>query len=170
MSLSDQMKSSAVNEVTNILLRRLERGGISTSRSEFYFQCKAEEPQTYPGGYQVRVQTWRHWSDARVEINADSGELMSWSIVRYSDPSNDREISQEEALLMAAKAVLIPADAVLQRFYHFNYAPKHKLARLEWERFYNGLRVDGDYLWVSIHPGTHHIVEFARKWRKLRLP
>jgi hypothetical protein len=170
MSPSDQMKSSAVNEVTNMLLRRLERGGISTSRPEFYFQCKGEEPQTYPGGSQVRVQTWRHWSDARVEINVDSGKLMSWSIVRYSDPANDREISQEEALLTAGKAVLIPADAVLQRFYHFNYAPKHKLARLEWERFYNGLRVDGDYLWVSIHPGTHRIVEFARKWRKLRLP
>lgn len=169
MSLSEEMKKSAIDTAMNILSKRLKQGGISTSRPDFYFQCEVEEPRPYSGGFEVRVNTWRHWSDALVEFNADGGQLMKCSVRSYADPPNGEEMSQEEAIVAASKAINIPADAVLKTFYHFNFAPKRKMARLEWERFHQGLRVDGDYLWVTIHPRTLRIVEFARKWRTIRL-
>ena len=169
MSSPEEMKKRAIDKATNILLKRLNQGGISTSRPDFYFQCEAEEPRPYPGGFEVRVHTWRHWSDALVEFDADSGQLMKCSIRSYADPPNDEEITQEEALDAASKAINIPADAVFKAFYHFDFASGRKLARLEWERFQQGFKVDGDYLWVTIHPKTYRIVEFSRKWRTLRL-
>jgi len=169
MSSSEEMKKSAIDKATELLSTRLKQGGISTSRPDFYFQCEAEEPRAYAGGFEVRVHTWRHWSDALVEFDADSGQLMKCSIRSYADPPNDQEMVQEEALEVANRAIEIPAEAVFRAFYHFNFTPNCKLARLEWERFYKGLRVVGDYLWVSIHPATHRIVEYARKWRTLRL-
>jgi len=165
----DQMKESAVNTVRELLSKRLKSGGISTTRPDFYFQCEAIEPRSHSEGFEVRVKTWRFWSKATVQLNADTGDLMAYSIDRYSDPSNDKEMTREEALRVAAKKIEIPADATLRSFYHFNFAPNCKLARLEWERIYQGLRVEGDYLYVSIHPKTLRIVEFARKWRVLKL-
>jgi hypothetical protein len=167
--ISEDMKATAVDFVNQLLTRRLKGGGISTSRPETYFQCEAEEPRAFPGGSEVRVRMWHHWSDARCELDADSGQLMAYSIDRFADPPNDSEMTKEEVFQATAEAIEIPADAVLKNFYHFEFASKRKLARLEWERIYKGLRVEGDYLYVSIHPKTLHIVEYARKWRVLKL-
>src|SRR4030042_2892178 len=166
---TEDLKSMAVDVLNRILSRRLKRGGVSASQPQTYFQCEAEDPRSFPGGSEVRVHIWGHWSDARVELDAQNGELMAYSIDRYGDPRNDEELTQEEALANVQNAIEIPADAVLKSFYHFEFVPGRKLARLEWERIYQGLRVEGDYLYVSIHPQTLRIVEFARKWRKLRL-
>ena len=165
----DPFKQKAVDTVNQLLSNRLKSMGISTVRPDFYFQCEATEPREFSGGFEVRVKTWRHWSKAMVELNAETGELMGYSIDGYSYPPIDQEMTKEEALAIATKKIEIPGDAVLNNFYHFNYAPQCKLARLEWDRIYQGLRVDGDYLYVSIHPKTLRIVEYARKWRRLNL-
>jgi len=169
MSTPEEMKSSAIERVTEVLSRRLRQGGRSTGQPDLYFQCEADEPQAYPGGFQVRIHTWRHWSDARVAFDADTGEVMAYSILRYADPLNDEEMTREEALAAASEAIQVPDDAVLKTFYHFEYGKNRKLARLEWKRIYQGLRVDGDTLRVTLHPKTHRIVEYFRKWRKLNL-
>lgn len=166
---TEDLKSAAVEAVNRLLSRRLERGDLSTSQPETYFQCEAENPKSFIGGSEVRVHIWGHWSDARVEFDAQSGELMVYSIDRYADPPNQEEIKQEKALAAVKKMIEIPSDALLKNFYHFNFSSQHKLARLEWKRIHQGLLVNGDYLYVSIHPKTLRIVEFACKWRKLRL-
>lgn len=166
---ADDLKLKAAEVVNRLLSRRLKRGGMSTSQPETYFQCDAEDPRFFLGGSEVRVHIWGHWSDARVEFDAQSGEPMAFSIDRYADPPNQEEISQEKALAAVKKMIEIPSDAVLKNFYHFNFTSQHKLARLEWKRYHRGLRVDGDYLYVSVHPKTFRIVEYARKWRKLGL-
>ena len=163
------MKETAEGFVAKLFSHRLEAGGIVPDAPELYFQCQADEPQAYPGGFQVRVHTWRHWSDARVFLDSDSGEMMGFSIDRYADPPNEDEMTQEDALAAFSKTTEIPVDAVLKTFYHFDFLTKHKLARLEWKRIYQGLRVDGDTLRVTLHPKTHRIVEYFRKWRKIRL-
>lgn len=169
MNKIEPKKEAAIELVAELLSRHLEVGGVYTSRPDFYFQCEAEEPREYIAGFEIRVKTWWHWSDARVIFDGDNGELMAYSINRYADPPNCEEMTQKEAIATVTKAIQVPSDAVLKSFYHFEYAPQRKLARLEWERFHQELRVDGDYLFVSIHPKTHRIVEFARKWRTLRL-
>ena len=169
MSMPEQFKKAAVETVTRILSDRLKLAGISTTRPDFYFQCEANELREFPGGVEVRVKTWFHWSEAIVELDGNTGELMAYSIDRYAEPSNDQEMTQEEALAVASRKIELPDDAVLRSFNHFIFAPNCKLARLEWERFHQGLRVDGDYLFVTIHPQTHRIVMVDRKWRTLHL-
>ena len=108
MSPPEGLKSLAEETVTDLFAGRLERGGISTTRPEFYFQCEAGESRAFAGGLEVRVKTWRHWSDATVELNAQTGEVMGRAVDRYCDPPNDREMPQAAALQVAAEDVGIP--------------------------------------------------------------
>ena len=52
----------------------------------------------------------------------------------------------------------IPAEAQFDKFEHFEFAPGHKLARLEWVHTTQELPVAGDYLEITIHPETRQIV------------
>ena len=168
MTAPSQLKETAAKRVLDILAGRLERGGISTSRPDWYFQTEAGDPQEFPGGWQVRVRTWRHWSDAAVHFDADTGEVLHWSVDRLSDPPTNAKLTQEEALRIAAGIIEIPLDAELHRFEHEEFAEGGRhVARIEWKRVHKGLRVDGDYLWVMIHPETHRLVAFGRKWRTM---
>jgi hypothetical protein len=169
MSETEQMKSSAVQVVTNLLTQRLARSKVLTSRPDFYLHCEADEPRNYSGGVEVRVHVWRLWSLARVEIDAESGALMSWAVPGYAEPENEMELTKEEALADVAKAIELPLGAELQSFYHHPYAVGRKIARLQWRHMHQGLRVDGDYLSVVIHPQTKRIIEWACKWRVVRL-
>lgn len=162
-----ELPDQAITRVERLLAGRLERGGIRTSRPEWYFQMEAQKPEAWQGGWQVRVRTWRHWSDARVHLDAETGEVMYRSIDRLSDPPTDAELSQADAERIAQGLITIPQDAVLTRFTHEYFADRRKITRLEWEHFHKGLRVDGDYLWMMIHPTTHRLVAFGRKWRKI---
>lgn len=148
---------------------RRRRAEIVTSRPEWYSQCEPGEPEAYPGGWQVRVRTWRYWSDAKVDYDADTGELMHRCVDRLSDPPTEAEMTEEEALRVAAGLMAIPAEGVLASFGHEEFAENRKVARLEWVHVHNGMRVDGDYFWMEIHPETHRLVAFGRKWRSVKL-
>ena len=169
MKTPDELKSAATDLVSDILSRRLRRGGIVTSHPEHFFRCVPLEPEPFPEGFQVRVNTWRQWSDATVEYDADTGELMGWTIFRHADPAHDSELTREKALEIAAKEIPIPDGAEVESFYHYDFAPRRRVARIEWRHMHQGLRVEGDYLWVLIHPQTHRIIELKRKWRAPRL-
>lgn len=147
--------------------RRL-RGGIRTRQPERYTQCEADAPEPIPGGWQVRVRTWRHWSHATVQFDADTGIVMYQCIDRLSDPPADAQLTQDEAVRLAGELVEIPADAEFASFRHEPFADGGRnVARLEWRHVHRGLRVDGDFLWIMIHPTTHRLVAFARKWRQI---
>jgi hypothetical protein len=163
------MKAAAAAFVFGLLERRLRVGGVRVQEPGSQFQCEPEDPRPFPGGTQVRVKTWRHWSDALIKLNADTGDLFGYSMDRFTDPPSHHEISEDEALAAAAKVVRIPTDAVLDKFEHTEPAPGRKMVLLEWRRVVNGLRVDGDYLRIVMHPETHRISEFDRKWREIRL-
>jgi hypothetical protein len=156
-------------EAMACLERRLKRAGISTSRPELFFSTCAGEVEEYTDGYQVRVQTWKHWSDAMVTLDAASGEILADVIDRFSAPPAQAELGQEEALNIAAGFMNIPAEAHLDKFDHFEFAPGHKLARLEWAHTVQELLVAGDYLEITIHPETRQIVSYDKKWRAVRL-
>ncbi len=170
MSDPGPVKSEALAWAQRLLVQRLESSGIHAGNPSIYFQCEAEEPQPFPGGFQVRVRTWKHWSDAIVELDGESGQVMRWTIDRYGDPRNEAALSEAEALAIAQKAIEIPPEAELESFHHYDFAPGRKVAQLAWHHLHQGLRVDGDYLWVLIHPRTRRVIEWARKWREVRLP
>ena len=155
----------AVERVRRLLTGRLQRGNIRTSRPEWYFQAEADQSQPYSGGWQIRVRTWRHWSDARVHLDADTGDVMYRGVDRLADPPTAAELSQDEALQIAAGLITIPRDARLRLFTHEQFATDRKVAKLEWDHYVKDVRVDGDYLWAMIQPQTHRLVAFGRKWR-----
>ncbi|MFO0837823.1 MAG: hypothetical protein U1D55_04805 [Phycisphaerae bacterium] len=164
---SDPLQRKAAERVRRLLAGRLRRGGISTSRPEWFYECEATPSQAYPGGVQVRVRTWRHWSDASVWFDGLSGEVLRRCIDRLSDPPTSNEMSRQDAERVAAAAVTIPRGARLRLFGHEEFAPRRLLAKLEWEHVHNGTRLEGDYLRVLIHPETKRIVSIARKWREV---
>lgn len=168
MNASEKLSKEAGERARQMLAERLKRGGISTSRPEWYFECEPQRPQQYRGGSQVRVHTWRHWSDADVHYDADTGELMHRCVDRLADPPTDAELTKEEALRLAAGLITIPPDAELHSFGHEEFAEGRKAARLDWIHVHQGMRVDGDYLWVVIHPETHRLIAFGRKWRTVQ--
>ena len=158
-------KTEAENYASRILERRLEHAGISTAHPEWYFQCEGEpQPQPFPGGTQVRVHTWRHWSDALVKLNADTGELFGYVVNRFDDAPTPNELTEEEAVAAAAKVVQIPADAELAEFGHVDYPHGRRMVLLEWIHVINGIRVHGDFLRIVLHPETHRVIEYDRKW------
>ena len=163
------LREMSVREATACLERRLKRAGISTSRPEFFFRTRAGGVEEYNGGYQVRVQTWKHWSDAIVTLDAANGEILADVIDRFSAPPAQMELAQEDALNIVAGFMDIPADAQFEKFDHFEFAPSHKLARLEWVHTVQELPVAGDYLEITIHPESRRIVSHDKKWRSIRL-
>jgi len=162
-------KGEAEQYVSRILERRLERAGISTAHPEWYFQCEGEQQQPFPGGFQVRVHTWRHWSDALVKLNADNGELLGYAVDRFDDAPTPNELTEEEALGAAAKTIEIPPDAELADFQHVDFPHGRKMVLLEWVHVVNGIRVEGDFLRIVLHPDTHRVIEYDRKWRAPKL-
>ena len=169
MSAHGGAEQKAVDLVTNLLRRRLERHGVFTHHTEFYFQCEAEQRRPCPGGSEVRVKTWRHWSDATADYDADSGQFLGYTISRYALPASEAEMSKDAAIAAASKAVDIPADAELVSFAHVPAGDKGKVVRLEWQHVHQGMRVNGDFLWVVVHPETGRVIEYFRKWRAVKI-
>lgn len=162
------LTETARQRVEQLFAGRRGRARLHASTPEWYTQAEPNEPQAFPGGYQVRVRTWRHWSDAYVHLDAEDGGVLHVSVDRLSAPPTDVELTEAEALAIAARLIDIPADAELVSFRHEEFADGgHRVARLDWRHMHRGLRVDGDYLWVAIHPTTQRLVAMSRKWRTL---
>jgi len=159
----------ADEHVRKVLTRRLAVAKISTSHPEWYFQTSPDQLQPYERGAQVRVHTWRHWSDAWVTFNAENGEVLADVIDRFATPAVEEEFNLSRALEILQRWVTIPSDATLERHDRYAFAPKHVLWKLEWKRMVQGLRVNGDFLEVTLHPGTQRVVSIDRKWRPLKL-
>ena len=169
MRTDDEMTASALSFVQKLLNKRLEQEGISTSRPDFYYRCQAMKPSPYPGGSEVRVKVWWLWSRARLAMNSDTGQTMLRAIQKYAEPDSSAELTQEEALEAATAEIQLPPESELESFYHYQYAVGRKAARLQWRHVHRGLRVDGDYMWVVIHPQTRRIIEYAKKWREVSI-
>lgn len=169
MNTPENLGTEAAERVRTLLLRRLDSAGFRTNRPDAYFDVSVNPAQRSPDGWQVRVRTWKHWSDARVEFDANDGARLLIGIDRLCEPASQRRLTQDEAMHLAAKLVTIPSDARLLSFRHEPYAPHHIVARLEWEHWHHDLRVDGDYLWMQIHPETGTLVASGCKWRRVNL-
>ena len=167
--MNPDIASQARQIAGEILLGRLRRAHLPVDRPELSFRCEAGPPRPYPGGFEARVKTWRHWSDALVELNAQTGELMGIVIARHCDPPNEKEMTQEQALAAVGQAVTIPDDSKLISFGHYDYVPGRKVARLEWKHVHQGRDVDGDYLVVVVHPKTLRVIEYRCKWRAIKI-
>lgn len=164
-------QESAVARVRRLLAGRLRRRGVVTSRPEWYFQCEASDPEPYAAGEtQVRVRTWRHWSDAALHIDADGGDTLYCRVDRHAYPKSNVELSPEEAVTAVREQTSIPRDAHLADFRQEAIAAEHKLTYVEWVHVHRGLRVESDGLKVHLHPQTRRIVELRRRWRRVRLP
>lgn len=161
-----QRLGDAATEVVQRLLRaRLVRGGVCTSRPDWFYQCEAGPAEACAGGTQVRVRTWRHWSEAHVQFDGDTGEVLHRRIDRLADPPATEALTQADALAAAQAAVAVPRDARLTVFRHEPFAPGRNMVRLEWEHVHEGLRVDGDCLHVLLHPQTRRVVALTKRWR-----
>jgi hypothetical protein len=168
MSPADPRSREAIEKVRKLLAARVKRAGLSASNPDEMFQCEAGEPEAYAAGSQVRVKIARHWSDARVKLDGDTGEFLGYSVDRYADPGTRTELTDEQALALAASLITIPADAVLDRVRQVDWAPGSRLTEIRWSRVHQGLRVDGDSIRLVIHPDTRRLVEVEWFWRSLR--
>jgi len=155
--------------VDEMFKRRLIRSKIATKRPELYFMVEPQRVERLPVGFQVRVKTWRYWSECRATLQADTGEVMGWGIDEYAEPANEVEITEEAALVFVSGQVEVPADAELKTFHHFDFAARHRVAVLEWDHVHQNMRVDGDSMRVVLHPQTGKIIEYFLKWRAVRL-
>ena len=164
------MKETAKEEVKAILTRRLDRGGIYASQPDWYFQAEPEEPEPMPGGFQVRVHTWRHWSSGLYQYQMDFKELFGWTLDRYADPPTEEEISADQALEAAKTLIDIPEDAQIKNIFHDEFAPRQKLVWLLWKRVYQEMDVHGDFIRIAFHPTGHRLVSYQCKWRPLSVP
>jgi hypothetical protein len=161
-----RLSGAALERVRTLLAGRVRRAGAHIP-PEWAFQCEAAEPQAFPGGWQVRVRTWRHWSDAAVHFDAESGETLYRCVDRLADPPTDAQMSLDAALRAAQAAMTIPDGARLTGFRHEAFAAERNVARLEWEHWHDGMRVEGDRLLALIHPETGRLIAFRRKWRSV---
>lgn len=155
----------ATETVQRLLCGRLVRGGVSTSRPDWFFQCEVGAVERYRGGTQVRMRTWRHWSAAHVQFDGDTGDVLHRCIDRLADPPTTAMLTQADALAAAHAAVVVPRDARLTAFRHELFAPGRMVTRLEWEHVHEGLRVEGDCLCVLLHPETRRVVAVTKRWR-----
>lgn len=175
MTTPEQHQQTARRFVEDLLKRRLENGGISTARPDLYFQCAEERARHFPAtrvlqaDTEVRVKTWRQWSDAQVTFDEATGELVGWKVTRFADPPNQDAMTQDDAVDAVVAAVQIPQGAEITSFSHYEYAPERHVARIEWQHMHRGLRVDGDYMWAVVHPQTRRVIEFSRHWHEPKL-
>lgn len=168
MSAPEGIQEKAFDKVEHLFDGRRQRGKLY-GPAEWYVDYEAQLPEPYEGGWQVRVRTWRHWSDASVHLDADTGEVAYRCVDRLADPETTVELTQQEAEKIAAGLVTLPPDAQVASFWHEEFAENRTVARLEWTHIHDGMRVDGDYFWVMIQPETHRLVAFGRKWRTVQL-
>jgi hypothetical protein len=163
-------RKTALDYVQKLLEGRLKRAKIPGNPAR-YFQLEAGELVRLPdaSGAQLQVKTFRHWSDAQIKLDADSGEFLGYLVSAFADPPAGVEMTQEQALELAGSLLQIPPDAVLESFQHIEWTQFRRLVQLQWKHVVQGLRVDGDYLRVVLNPTTKKIVEMERFWRTPKL-
>ncbi len=102
-----------------------------------------------------------------MKLDGDSGELLAYSVDCWAEPRSRTELTEEQALELAARSIRIPQEARLSGFRMFEQNPGGLLAELKWEHYHLGLRVDGDRIEILLHPGTGRIVKLRRFWREV---
>lgn len=162
---SPQLAQTALQRVQRLLAGRVRRAGAAPGPADWYFQCEATPPTPYPGGWQVRVRTWRHWSDVAVDFDAESGQRMVRCVDRLAEPATDKRLSPEEAERAVSEHWPIPAGARFAGITHEEFASGIVLTRAEWRHWHDQLRVEGDFLRAWIHPETRALVAVRQKWR-----
>ena len=168
MTDSAALTTQALAFVRGLFRHRLAAARIGPEPLERFCHCEGEPPARTKDGIEVRVRTWRHWSDLRVISGVETG-LEGWSIPRLADPPTQSTLSDEAAVAAARTGVDIPADAEVAHVSHLEIAPGCRVARVEWRRVHQGIVVADDQLVVMIHPGTKQVLDFFKRWRKLRL-
>jgi len=166
--MPEPIEKRAEQYVTRLLERRLQRAGLGLP-GETNFLVQAQAPRPYFGGIEVRVRTWRHWSDAAVSFDAATGEIMERRIDRYAMPPCREEMTLQDAQAAVRAVVPVPPEAQLESFSHVLYAPFCTVARVQWRHVHQGLSVLGDFLIAMVHPKTRQIVEVRCKWRTVKL-
>lgn len=169
MSDGDARVRRAEALVRDLLRRRLVAAAVDPEPLERFVECRGGAPKPIRGWSEVVVATWRHWSDVEERSAGGDGELAGWRIQRLADPPSDATLADELAVAAAALAVELPGDARLAQVTHLTVAPGRRLARVEWHRYHEGIRVAGDQLIVYVHPETRQVVQCLRRWRALRL-
>lgn len=165
---AEPLRQQAEQFVQRLLERRLRQANLGLP-GETNFQVKAEEVRPFPGGQEVRVRTWRHWSDAVVCFDADNLEVMERSIDRYALPACTEEMPAEDVQAAVRAAITLPSDAELEQVDRVEYAAGCMLARVRWRHVHQGLPVLGDFLVALVHPTTRRVVEIRYKWRQVKL-
>jgi len=167
--MSGDLARRAEALVRDLLRQRLVAAGIDPEPLERFVECRAAAPAPTQAGSEVTVGTWRHWSDVEQRSGGDDGELEGWRIPRLADPPSEATLPDDLAVAAAALAVDLPSDARLAHVTHLTRGPGRRLARVEWHRYHEGIRVADDSLVVFVHPETKQAVEYLRRWRVLRL-
>lgn len=154
--------------VRELFRRRLAGAGMAAEAVERFVQCEAGQPAAWSGGREVAVRTWRYWSELVVYSDGPTGWVEGWRIPGLADVPTEKPLSDEAAVAAARTAVDLPEGAELA---HVTRVPWNGqlLARVEWHRVHEGIRVAGDEVVVTIHPGTRQAVEYFRRWRTLRI-
>jgi hypothetical protein len=162
------MKETALNFVKRLLVRRLEGSGVPALDPDLYFHCEAAEPEPFSGGTQVRVKTWKHWSNGLVKLDGMSGEVLAYRVEAHANPPSKQDLEKDAAVAQAAALVAVPPGAVVDNVRQFEWRPHHWVTEVQWIHVEMGRMIRGDVLRVVFHPVTKKVVEIERYWRSPR--
>jgi hypothetical protein len=152
--------------VSGTFAARLRRGGISTSRNDWYSAVAAEAPDPGPDGMRVRVRTFRHWSDARIAFDGATGEVLSDTVDRLAMPVDGATgLGADAALAAASRELAIPPDAHMEGMQMEERAEGAPTWVARWSHVRDGIMVEGDWIEAEIQPQTGKLVGFQRFWR-----
>jgi hypothetical protein len=122
------------------------------------------------GLVEVALDVLTFYSVARVTQDAETGDLLSWSIDRLRRAPETvgatHDVTDDDAIALAGRAAGgLPPGAHLAGIERTAFRPGEPLIRVRWQHLHEGIRVEGDYLEVQLNPLTGRASAVHRAWR-----
>lgn len=138
-----------------------------TLAPENYFATETNPPEVFGHSHQVRVKTWRHWSDATVSFDREGGTFTGDCIDRLAEPATTESLGAEATEAAIRSRVTLPDGAVFASYRPDQIGEGHHVDIGIFDRDYGGYPVDGDFIEVALHPETGVIVRYDHQWRHM---
>ncbi|MGE0438910.1 MAG: hypothetical protein AB7L66_00105 [Gemmatimonadales bacterium] len=150
--------------VLELFRGRLRRAGLRPDPPHRYFVLEGSKAEPFPGGVQVRVRTWRQWSEAWVEFASGGGPPIGWRIDRLAEAQSSHP-DAAQVVRLAAQLVPPPADATRPLAVPVESAEPVRAWRVTWEHEVAGRPVMDDFHRVEVDPDRRRLVGMQSRWR-----
>ena len=155
--------SAAEDFVRQRIAARMRRLGAAVPEDlRDVARLRSSPPRDAAGFAWIAVELIEHRSDYYAEVNAITGEPLSWSCDALRMPAG-AEIAPDDCLRAAIEAAQPPADAVLVEAKYDAIADTPYFSAT-WIHVVRGLPVDDDWMKASVNGKTGVCYAVSRKW------